>query len=188
MIEVEIRGQLTAGQYEKLKGFLGQNGKHLKSFNREMYMLCDYPGYDHDPISRETDIRLKDTDGVCTIVVKKKMSDHNVGRTEMELKLEDNTLDSARAIFRALGYGRALKMQRSTDLYEYNGIEWAVVRTPKGHYYYEAELQTEQEGMAAAHQTLVAEAEKLGLEALKPEEMRDFLYLLDDKENEKVDL
>jgi adenylate cyclase class IV len=188
MIEVEIRGQLTAEAHQKLKDFLSQNGKHIRSFNREMYMLCDYPGYDRDPINRETDIRLKNTDGVCELVVKKKVSANNVGRTETVLTLQDGTLDKARSILRALGYDKALKMQRSTDLYNYHDVEWSVVRTPKGHYYYEAELQAEEAGAAAAHKALVAEAEKLGLEALGPDKMRDFLYYLDKEENEKVDL
>jgi hypothetical protein len=188
MVEVEIRGKLTAQTYQALKQYLGRHGKLVRTQTREMILLYNYPGYAKDPLNREVDIRLRNTDGDCEIMLKLKATDHNVGRIETSLKLRDTSLDNAREIVRAFGCLRGLEMHRSTEAYVCDGIEWSLVSTPKNHQYFEAELSVSEAEVELAHKRLVAEAERLGLEPLGPEAMRDFILFLDQEVNKEIDI
>ncbi|MGC9968925.1 MAG: CYTH domain-containing protein [Minisyncoccia bacterium] len=187
MIEVEIRGRLNKEEYERLKKFLGEKGKFIKHTNREMFLIYDHPGYSHDPMAREVDIRLRNTNGDCEIMMKKKASANNEAREEISLKLRDGDLENAKRIMKALGYPRALKMQRSTDVYEHEGTEWSLVRPPKDYFYYEAEQGAEEEAdVSRIHNELVKKAKALDLEVLGPKEMKEFIAFLDKEVNEEV--
>lgn len=187
MIEVEVRGRLDVEEYEKLKEFLSKNGEFLGHKKREMYLLRGHPGHSHDPLAREMDVRLRNTDGECEIMFKRKAGNKNIGREEISLKLKDKNLEVAKLAVKALGYGTAIKMHRVMDIYEYDSIRWQVVKTPKDYFYFEAELETENENeVDEMHAAIAKKARSLGLNVLTPEETRDFLYLLDREVNEEV--
>jgi len=93
MIEVEIRGRLDEEGYEGLKRKLAEKGEFLGHMEREMHLMRGYPGYEHSFTGRETDIRLRNTNGECEIMVKRKAGEHNVGREEISLKLQDGDLE-----------------------------------------------------------------------------------------------
>ena len=187
MIEVEVRGQLDKKGYGKLKDFLAKNGRFLGHKEREMYLLRGHPGHSHDPTAREMDIRLRNTDGECEIMFKRKAGDKNIGREEISLKLKDKNLEIAKRAVKALGYANAIKMHRIMDQYQYENIHWQVVRTPKDYFYFEAEQETENEGdVEKIHAALAEKARSVGLTVLTPEETRDFLFLLDREVNEEV--
>lgn len=187
MIEVEIRGPLTKSEAEKLKEFFRTHGEHVESHTREMIRLYDYPGFHEDTLIRGVDIRLRDTDGRCEIMVKKKISEHNVGRSELSLKLQDTNLDTAKEVVKALGYSKGLWMHRKKDVYEYAGIEWSIVEAPQDIFYYEAEQGADDGADIAKIEThLKAEAEKLQVRVFSPEEYRDFIAVLGEKVNKRI--
>lgn len=188
MIEVEIRGPLTEEGAQKLSEFLRQNGDHVESHTREMIRLYDYPGFDEDTLKREVDIRLRDTDGKCEIMVKKKMSENNVGRSELSLKLRDTNLDTAKAVLKALGYSKGLWMHRKKDVYRYADIEWSIVEAPENIFYYEAEQEAEDGADLRKIEThLRAEAEKLQIKVFEPDEYRSFIEFLSEKVNKRIE-
>ena len=183
MTEVEIRGPLTEEKYEELKDFLSKNGEVVKSYEREMYLLRGYPGYDLNPMAREADIRLRRTNDDCEIMLKRKKLDGNRGREEVSLKLADNNLGNAKKILKALGFEGGLKMHRFAEVFNYKNIEWSLERSDKGHLYYEAEKEVPDENLESAHDELVKEAEALGLKVFDSEEMRAFIKMLDREAN-----
>lgn len=188
MIEVEIRGRLDEEGYKNLKGFLEENGEHVESHEREMYMLYDYPGFSHDPLERLVDIRLRNTNGECEIMVKRKMSENNVARGELSLKLVDSDLEKAKEVMKSLGFLQGLKMQRAKDVYRYQGVEWSVVKAPKGYYYFEAECIAQNEAeIEKIYEYLTQKANEMSLKVLSPNEMQEFIYMLDRDVNEVVD-
>lgn len=189
MVEVEIRGRLDTAGFDKLKSFMEENGKHIESHEREMYLLFDYPGYDADPIVREVDIRLRNTNGFCEIMLKRKAGDGNSARHEISLPLKVDDLATAKEVVKAFGCKTGLKMFRAKDMYEYKGIEWSLVRTPKDYFYYEAELAVEAgSNMEAIRESLIVAAKELNLEVLDNDAMRKFIYFLDKEVNEIVEL
>lgn len=178
------------------------HGKHKKSQNREMILLRGYKGYDMDPTKRDTDIRLRNTNGKCEIMLKRKVSDGNHARKEYSLPLSENTLDTAKEIVRAFGCEGGLWMHRITEAFEYKGIEWALIRAPKPRpadevglggdgfemLLYEAEMEIEDGGdVKETHKKIVEEAKALGLPVLETDEaMRDFIYKLDREVNKEI--
>jgi predicted adenylyl cyclase CyaB len=189
MVEVEIRGRLDKNQFDALKKFMEKNGRHIESHEREMYLLFDYPGFSIDPIAREVDIRLRNTDGFCEIMVKHKAGEGNTARHELSLPLKQNDLITAKQVVKAFGCTKAIKMHRKKDIFAYEDIEWSIVETPQNYYYYEAEKEVDPEAdMEAVKKQLVAVAALIGLTVLDNDAMRDFLFLLDKEVNEIVDL
>lgn len=187
MIEVEVRGPLTKEEAQKFEEFLRQHGEHVESHTREMIRLYDYPGFHEDTLLREVDIRLRDTDGRCEIMVKKKMSENNVGRSELSLKLQDTNLNTAKEVLKALGYAKGLWMHRKKDVYKYADIEWSIVEAPESIFYYEAEQESNDTVDFKAIEThLMNEAKKLELQVFEPQEYREFIQFLTEKVNKRI--
>lgn len=185
-IEVEIRGRLTDEEYQRLKMFLGRHGAHVESHEREMFLLHDYVGYSKDFVGREIDIRLRNTNGFCEIMLKKKAGD---AREEISLPLGDNNLEKAKEIVKAFGCKTAMWMHRLKEVYTYNGIEWALVIAPKNIRFYEAErVVSAEDKIPAAQEALATGAKALGLEVLDDAGMRALIHRLDTEANKVVEL
>jgi len=187
MIEVEIRGRLTEEERKKLTAHLEEHGELLQSQDRQMILLRGYEGYSEDPIKREVDVRLRDTNGSCEIMVKRKTADHNVARSELSLGLKCSNLEEAKETIKSLGFSSGLWMHRKKNVYSYNGIEWSVVEVPQGLSYFEAEKEIDDPSITGqVHEELVQEAEKLGLSVLDPEGMKELIEELDKKVNKEI--
>lgn len=188
MIEVEIRGRLSNEDRERLKNVLEKDGEHIESHTREMYILRDYPGYGKFT-ERKVDIRLRNTDGRCEIMLKKKMNDNHISRQETPLALQDTNLDNAKEIVKALGCTKALRMIRKKDIYRYHDIEWSLVDAGKNILYYEAEQEATEPSQAPAVQRhLEEEARRLNLPVFTTEQTQEFVNLLDREVNVEVTL
>ncbi len=188
MIEVEIRGRLDEESYDQLKKFLDAHGRSVEHHSRDMYLLLGYPGYTNDFVGRGVDIRLRNTDGKCEIMLKYKASESGVGRREVSLPLGESNLETAKEIVKALGYSKAIKMLRDKEVYEYQGAEWSLVRAPKGVMYYEIEKMLEDEsGITKAKEELLKCARDLHLEVLDEKGTRNFISFLDREVNEVVE-
>lgn len=187
MIEVEIRGALTEESFKSLKSFLDENGELVESHEREMIMLRGYEGYDHNPNERQTDIRLRKTNDKVEIMLKQKVGENNISRKELSLGLAEGSWDTAKEILKAFGYSEGNWMSRKKDIYTYNDVEWSLVEAPDKYFYYEAEKEVE-EGvdLQTVHDDLIREALALGLSVLNPQEMHDFIMMLDKKVNKEV--
>jgi predicted adenylyl cyclase CyaB len=187
MVEVEIRGRLDDADYNRIRALMQKEGELLETQDREMILLRDYPGYSHDPIVRETDIRLRNTNGNCEIMLKRKTADHNVARSELSLKLQGSDLTSAKEIMKALGFARGIWMHRKKEVYRYKGIEWSLVDVPLGLRYFEAEEEVaDTDDAEAAHKRLIEAAQALGLDALDPQSMKAFIAELDTRVNKEI--
>lgn len=186
---MEIRGRLTEEGYKRLKEYLLLHGQYKGVQKREMYLLRGYPGYSEDPTVREVDIRLRNTDGHCEIMLKTKASEGNTGRHEISLPLSDHGLERAKQIARAFGCTSALKMVREKEVYELDGVEWSLLNCPpKNIRFFETEQEAESDAdISQVKEALVAHARKLGADPLvTDEQMREFIYMLDREVNEEV--
>ena len=188
MIEVEIRGRLDDQKFERLTALFKAEGELLEQQDREMILLSGYPGYSEDPIARMVDIRLRNTNGFCEIMVKHKAADDNSARHEVSLALKDTNLDTAKQVLKALGFSGGLWMHRKKDIYRYKNIEWSLVDVPQGLRYFEAEREAaNEESIPSVRTALAEEAQSLGLEVLNSEQMKEFISMLDAKVNKDVE-
>jgi len=203
MIEVEIRGELTEAQWDSLRAFLDKEGTPEKEQERDMILLRDYPGYHHNPTKRETDMRIKVTNGLCEFVLKKNAADGNRGRTEIILPVGEKaasndeakeTFAKLREIVRAFGCRNGLWMHRVTFTYRYHNIEWALIRARRDDgsevVFYEAEKEVENtSAVESAHKDLVDQAHTLDLPVLeRDKDMSAFIYMLDREVNKEIEL
>ena len=191
MIEVEIRGPLTPEEAQKFKEFLRQHGEHLESQDREMILLFDYPGYADDPNKREVDIRLRTTNGKSEIMVKRKLHEHNAGRSEFSVPVA--SMEEAKMLAKAFGCSRGLWMHRKKDVFRHGGTEWSVAEAlgedgTKQIFYYEAEREaTSKEDIENIRHELVKEAEVHNLSVFTPDEYHEFVNLLGREVNKKIE-
>ena len=184
-IEVEIRGNLNDQEYSRVKSFLDERGVHKESHEREMFLLRDYPGYSKDFVGREVDIRLRNTNGSCEIMLKRKIGN---AREEVALSLKDSDLNTAKKIVKALGCSTAIWMHRLKEVYEYNDVEWSLVVAPNNIRYYEAEISvSSQEEISDAYVKLKNEAKSIGLDVLNDEDTKILIHKLDTEANKFVE-
>lgn len=185
-IEVEIRGRLSEAEYAQTKKFLDEHGKHIESQEREMLLLRDYAGYTKDFVGRSVDIRLRDTNGFCEIMLKKKVGD---AREEVSLALKDTDLEKAKKIVKALGCATAIWMHRLKEVYEYEGVEWSLVIAPANIFYWEAEIAVDSElEVPEAHRKLAEITRNMGLTMLDDDGTRALVHQLDTEANKEVEL
>lgn len=186
VIEVEVRGNLNAEEYETLKKKLEAEAELVERHDREMYLLRDYAGYTKDFVGRSTDIRLRNTDGKCEIMLKQKVGD---AREEISLALTDTSLDNAKKVVKALGCTSAVEMHRLKEVYMLHGIEWSLVKAPPSDIlYWEAEISVDDVlKVDAAHARLQEEARLLGLPMLDDEGTRALIHRLDTEANREVE-
>jgi CYTH domain-containing protein len=176
MIEVEIRGALTQARYDALKILMTEKGKHVETLDRQMVLLKDVPGYFANPNERINDVRIRVTNGECAIMIKRKLAENNVGRSEWSVPLPGQTLESAQAFVAALGCTHGQWMHRIKHEYEYEGSLWSLVEAVPGIFYFEVEQSVLEVGSIESTRTsLVAEAHKLDLIVFSPAESKAFI-------------
>lgn len=186
-IEVELRGPLSGNDIERLETFFKKHGALVETQDREMYLLRGYPGYSTDFVGRDTDIRLRNTNGKCEIMLKQKVGD---AREEISLRLADDSLDAAKRIVKALGCTTARWMHRTKKVYLWKGIEWSLVKAPPSAVlYFEAEISVfgEQE-IDAAKEVITDAAKELHLSIYSDDETRALIERLNREANKEVEL
>jgi adenylate cyclase class IV len=189
MIEIEIRGRLTKEKFLELKDFFNINGKHIESHDREMILLKDYVGYSKNLTERELDIRLRNTNGKCEIMIKRKSDSDNTSRKEISIELADATLDGAKELAKAFGCTKGVWMHRKKDIFEYKNIEWSLVEAPEEIFYFEAEiLAGENDSVEEIRTHLIEAAEELGLKIFSATETDEFIGMLNEKVNKEISL
>ncbi len=193
MIEVELRGQLTKEQFEKLENFLKEHGSFKEFQDREMFLLYDYAGYSKDFTMRDIDIRLRNTNGNCEIMMKRKIGDDTTARKEISVPLKDTTLDNVKEIIKALGCSKALWMHRVKNSYMYEGSEWSCIVAPNKNgediYFYEVEREVSSlDDIQNTKEILKSQSKAFHLPILKGDEARAFIHTLDTQVNKVVEL
>jgi adenylate cyclase class IV len=187
MIEVEVRGGLSKDQFDSLSIFLSENGKLKEIQDREMVLLLDTPGYDMDPTKREVDIRIRKTNGINEIMVKRKLVEGNHARSETSYNLGEMSIEDAQMMVRAFGISRGQWMHRRKSVYLYNKCEWSLVEAVPGIYYFEIEKEVDQSAdIHRVKDELESEVKKLGYKTFSNKEYKDFIFFLGEKVNKWV--
>jgi len=136
-IEIEIRGPLSKEKFNNLVLFFDKKGKKLTEKER---ILIDYSTFLKGGVkNREKDIRLRVTNGIPEIIVKLGKWGGTDHRKELSVLTNPNSFDTLVEIFGELGFSKGILCVRKSKVYEYKGIEFALVEVPNHSYYYEAE-------------------------------------------------
>ncbi|MFA6322277.1 MAG: hypothetical protein WCX71_02255 [Candidatus Buchananbacteria bacterium] len=186
-IEVEIRGQLTKEKLEELKEKFSREGKKLTEKDRVIIAYSNFlPGSIEN---QTTDIRLRATNGVPEIIIKLGQWGGSDQREEISAFAQPGQFDSLVQIFKVLDLTKGMLCQRKIDVFEYQGVEFALVGVPNGHsYYFEAEkMVDENDDKDQATQEILNVCQNLGLQAFSQQEFFDYIHKLNKEINELFD-
>lgn len=174
--EIELRGLLTLQQKEKLEKFLSTHGKLIKKYERTQWIF----GLSAE---KKIDLRIKETNGDYEFSLKVgKLG--NANRKEISIPFPKEKADQALEFLKFLGHREGVKAIRHAKIYEYKGIEWAIVDVPNHSIYFEAEklVESKKEGLLATEE-IKKIAEELGLKLLNAKQTIDYIKILDKEVN-----
>lgn len=172
-IEIEFRGPLTKSGYHKLSRFLKNNGRFSRRWQRQTYVF-------HTK-DKTLDLKVRTTNRASEIVVKKGFWGARK-REEIIIPIKEEHVDLAQRFLAALGYDSGVIASRLTNLFEYQGVEFALIKCPRNYFFYEAEFMANKSiKNPQAHIKKVLKS--LGLKVWSEKEVYDFLMFC----NKKID-
>ncbi len=176
-IEVEIRGPLTKDGFDKLDTFLQKEGVFKQKKER---VLIDYSS---GMENRTKDIRIRETNGVPEIVLKLGSWGGTESREEISIKTESGKFESLVKVFGELGYEKGVFCVRNSIVYDYKGIEFALVEVPNHSFYFEAEILSTREGSKDAENEIKKICEELGLNIFLKDDFFEYINTLNKEAN-----
>ena len=185
-IEIEIRGPLPQEKYESLKDFLEKNG--TKKGKKER-VLIDYSSFLEKTLGeRKKDIRLRVTNGRPEIIVKLGAWSGSDSRRELSVITPEHTFDTLVEIFGAMGFIKGVLCVRNTLVYDYKGIEFALVEVPGHSYFYEAEkMASSNENSKEIMNKITQVCTELGISIFSDTEFFNYIEILNREANEVFD-
>jgi predicted adenylyl cyclase CyaB len=186
-IEVELRGHLTAKQYNDLLHFFTQYATFVTKKER---ILIDYSVFlpDEGIRERQRDIRLRVTNGIPEIIVKLGSWGGDENRKELSVLAKKGEFDTLVQIFAALGFSKGIMAIRRSQVFQYKGIEFALVEVPNHSYYFEAEKMVgESDDKAKVHREIEQVVQELHLTPFTKENFYRYIELLNEEANELFD-
>lgn len=130
-VEIELRGPLTKSDFQRLAKFLQKEGRFKEIKKRITYVF-----YTKD---KTLDLKIRTTNGKSEMVVKKGFWGAR-RREEITLPIKTESVPDAQKLLAALGYKEGIIATRVAQVFEYQGVEMALIKCPKDYYFYEAEF------------------------------------------------
>jgi len=185
-IEIEVRGPLPPEKIKSLIGLLEKEGKKITEKDR---ILIDYSTFlDGGVENRKKDIRLRSTNGVPEVIVKMGEWSGTEQRKELSFSGKPGEFDTLVKVFAALGFIKGMLCVRKSKVYEYKGIEFAVVEVPGHSYYYEAEKMADAgEDGGKIMEEIKKVCQELGLEMFDKKSFFEYIHKLNNEANEVFD-
>ena len=135
--------------------------------------------------NRTRDIRLRVTNGQPEIITKLGKWGAGENRKEISILAEKGSFDRLVETYAVLGYKKAILCIRNTEVFEYQGIECALVEVPGHSYYFEAEMMVSSEdSLPDAHEKLGAVCRDLKLSIFDDEGFYKYIEVLNHEANE----
>lgn len=187
-IEVEVRGPLSFEQYQTLQTFLTAHGTFKTLKER---VLIDYSTFlPQEGIRERTkDIRLRVTNGKPEIIVKIGNWGGTEQRRELSVMTAEGSFDTLVEIFGVLGFGKGTLCVRNSHVYDYQGVEFALVEVPGHSFFFEAEkMISSDEDRVVAQQTIEAICAELGLSLFTRDDFFAYIDRLNEEANGVFDI
>ena len=185
-IEIEIRGPLSKEEFDNLVKLFEVEGEKTSEKDR---VLIDYSTFLEGGIEkRKQDIRLRVTNGIPEIIVKVGEWGGTEQRKELSVFTKPGEFDTLVEIFSELGFIKGILCVRKSKVYEYKGIEFALVEVPGHSYYYEAEkMATNKENGDNLIKEIENVCKELKLSIFDKKEFFEYVNKLNKEANEVFD-
>ncbi|MFA6519991.1 MAG: hypothetical protein WCT44_00080 [Candidatus Paceibacterota bacterium] len=186
-IEVEVRGVLNEDKYNNAKNLFKEKAVFKENKDR---ILIDYSTFleGQGIRDRQKDIRVRVTNGIPEVVVKLGSWGGSESRRELSFKGKEGEFETLVEIFGQLGFTKGTLAKRDAIVYDYKNVEFALVKTPGGHYYFEAEKMAHgQEDFAKVENEIREVCQELGLNVIDKEGFFKFIDELNKTDNQIFD-
>lgn len=179
--EVELRGLLKEKERKDLERFLVREGKLVKKYQRTQWCF----GLS---LKKKIDLRIKQTNGKWEFSLKVGTLGKS-NRREIYLPIPKNKVKDAFDFAKYLGYYEGVKAVRNAKIYQYKGIEWAIVQVPNHSWYFEAEklVKNKRDGRQAEAE-IRSVCKNLELTIYNHQQTINYIAKLDREVNEKFKL
>lgn len=167
--------------------FLRANGEHKETKNR---VFIDYSTLlpEEGIKDRTRDIRLRVTNKVPEIITKVGSWGEKESRKELSVKCAIGSFDALVETYAVLGYTKGILCVRNSEVFEYKGIEFAMVTVPGHSYYFEAEKMARPgDDMEKIHKEMEEVCIELGMRVFTPDEFFAYIERLNEEANEVFD-
>lgn len=179
--EIELRGILTLNGKNKILKFLRKNGKFIKKYERIQWVFSE-------SWKKKLDLRIKKTNKSYEFSLKLGNPSKS-NRKEISVPIPLGKDKSAFDFLKHLGYRTGFKAWRNAQIYEYKGIEWAIVEVPNHSWYFEAEkLVNNKKDGKVAEAEISKVCNQLELIIYTPKQTIDFITKLDREANKTFKL
>lgn len=187
-IEVELRGPLPKKKYEEMKAFFEENGRDKLLKNR---IVIDYTTCIEGEILRDRnlDIRARITNGTPEMIIRVGKWQGSDVRKEISVLLQNGQFSNLVRAFGALGYKKGVLCVRNILVYNYDGIEFALVEVPGHSYLFEAEVLVSSENeIKPAQEKIKNKCNDLSLELFSDADYFNYIEVLNSEANKIFDI
>lgn len=173
-IEIELRSVFDEKKHNELKEFLGKNAEDLGEDDKDVFFFL-LP----DKITKATHNVSKKT---AKIVIKL----NRIGRgtsdfEEIEIPINPSDFDKAVKLFSALPFDQIQNSYQKRHNYLLNGVEIALKWTESWGYHMELEIVVDDVAKREEAENKIRKvAEKLGVQIMSEEELKDFTKKIDE--------
>jgi len=173
-IEIELRSVFDRKKYNELKEFLGKNAEDLGEDDKDVFFFL-LP----DKITKATHNVSKKT---AKIVIKL----NRIGRgtsdfEEIEIPINPSDFDKAVKLFSALPFDQIQNSYQKRHNYLLDGVEIALKWTESWGYHMELEIVVDDVAKREEAENKIRKvAEKLGVQIMSEEELKDFTKKIDE--------
>lgn len=189
MIEVEARGKIEGNfdllleKFRRIAKFKGEKRRFSFVYLRNNADL-DIKEAADDPV----DLRLRVTNGKAEIVIKYGKWGGSDSREEHSVPIDLKDFESSVLLLKCLGWGKGIIAITKTYVFDYKGIEFALVKYHDKEHYFEAEKMVENKKDIKKEENFIKEeCGKLGLNIFTGEEFMDYINYLNKNRNYKFD-
>ena len=181
-IEVEMRGLVPAEEFERVKGFLENNAEFKGKKER---ILLDYSTFLEGGVRERTlDIRARITNGQPEMIIKKGAWGGSDSREEISVMGKEGSFTNMVRLYAALGYKKAVLVERNSMVYQYGDTEISLVEAPGHSHFFELEQEVQsKDEIESARKALRQVSDEMGLKVFSDEEWFDYIELLNKEAN-----
>ncbi len=189
MIEVEARGEIKTDFNELIDKF--KKIAEFKGVKERISFVYIRKGIDIDVrevLDDLVDLRLRVTNKKAEIIMKYGKWSGSDSREEYSVPIDLKDFESTINLFKCLDWNKGIIAITKTYVFDYKGIEFALVKYHDKEHYFEAEKMVEnKKDIKKEEKFIKAECEKLGLIIFTGEEFMDYINYLNKNRNYKFD-
>jgi len=188
-VEVEFMGSIDKKKFDELKLFFSKNGKFSKIKERISFMYFrDKIPKDLSEIKDEpVDLRFRITNKMPEIVLKYGNFSGSNARKEVSLEIKREEIENYIEFLHLLGWSIGVINATKTYVYDYQGVEYALVEIKDYGYNFEAEILSDENFVEAAKKQINQQLNLLDLKPFNEKELNQQCNAINNKKELQFD-